>query len=331
MSYLINERDVYEITCEKSEYDHRRNSEVYIVTIKQDAAVVSKVLVRIKDILLTINPMSDHDKCKYAMKKAGQMAKVRDEIQETDIGDANFESLKGKIVNDDEVDQKLELLIYRFFRKYPGPTIKRLSPTDIFISTDFYYQNIVERLGYFVKRGRIVYSSLNGKEYELAPGGFEKLEALQRSSKVSSQLENRYFQLVELSNKVQEPFVFVLMPFKDKDIEQKVYFEIIKPTVEKELDISCIRSDEVTDPGVINNQIFTLIRRAKLIFAETTSRNPNVFYEIGMAHAFNKDVFIFNSSSNKELPFDIITNRAVFYDDYEDLKKKIVENLKDHV
>jgi len=97
------------------------------------------------------------------------------------------------------------------------------------------------------------------------------------------------------------------------------------------LGICCIRSDEETKPGVINNQIFTMIIKAKLIIAETTSKNPNVFYEVGMAHAFDKDVFIFNNSSNKDLPFDISTNRAVFYKDYEDLKKKIVKNLKDHV
>ena len=121
------------------------------------------------------------------------------------------------------------------------------------------------------------------------------------------------------------------MPFKPQEFDQKVYLDVIKPTVEKELGICCIRSDEETKPGVINNQIFTMILKAKLIIAETTSRNPNVFYEVGMAHAFNKDVFIFNSNKKKKLPFDISTNRAVFYDNCDDLKKKIVENLKDHV
>jgi len=333
MSYLINERDVYEITCEKYGYDHRRNSEEYIVTIKQDAAVVSKVLVRIHDILLTIYQMSDHDKRNYAMKKAAQMPKVRDELQETDIGEANFESLKGKIVNDDEVDQKLVLLIGRFFRKYSEPGTYILSLTDLFISTDFKYEKIDNRLRNFSKARGIIYENpIDKHTYVLAPAGLEKLEALRSAHNMNEHSENRYFQVVPLSKKVKEPFAFVLMPFKQQDFDQKVYSDVIKPTVEKELGICCIRSDEETKPGVINNQIFTMIIKAKLIIAETTSRNPNVFYEVGMAHAFNKDVFIFNSSKkNKKLPFDIITNRAVFYDDYEDLKKKILENLKDHV
>ena len=331
MNYLINKRDVYEITCMRSENDFQRDAEVFVVTIKQDVAVVSKVLVRISYELLMENPMSEHDKLNYSMKKAGQMAKVRDKLQETVIVTTNFESLKGKIVNDDEIDQKLVLLIGRFFRKYSGPVIKRLSPDDLFISTDFNYQSIVDSLGYFVKRGVIKYSSLSGDEYELEKRGFEMIEKLQQSSKVSTLPENRYFQLVSLSKKVKEPFVFVLMPFKPQEFDQKVYSDVIKPTVKKELGICCIRSDEETKPGVINNQIFTMILKAKLIIAETTSKNPNVFYEVGMAHAFNKDVFIFNNSSNKELPFDISTIRAVFYDDYEDLKEKIVENLKDHV
>ncbi len=168
--------------------------------------------------------------------------------------------------------------------------------------------------------------------FKITPRGFEEVESRERGTYMTKRVDNRYFQVVPLSKKVKEPFAFVLMPFKQQEFDQKVYSDVIKPTVEKELGICCIRSDEETKPGVINNQIFTMILKAKLIIAETTSRNPNVFYEVGMAHAFNKDVFIFNSSKkNKKLPFDIITNRAVFYDDYEDLKKKIVKNLKDHV
>ncbi|MCK4428256.1 MAG: hypothetical protein KAW16_07230, partial [candidate division Zixibacteria bacterium] len=96
MNYLINKRDVYEITCMRSENDFQRDAEVFVVTIKQDVAVVSKVLVRISYELLMENPMSEHDKLNYSMKKAGQMAKVRDKLQETVIVTTNFESLKGK-------------------------------------------------------------------------------------------------------------------------------------------------------------------------------------------------------------------------------------------
>jgi len=332
MNYLIDEIDVYEITCNRLNDNFQNDTEAFGVMIKEETRVVYQHLISITYELLKLNPMSEEEKCRYVMKKAAQMFKVQDERGKDAIVTTNFEKLRGKMVHDDEVDQHLLIFLGRFFKKHSGHIVHRISATDLFISTDFSYQKIVNRLGYFVRRGVLRYSSLSGKEeYELEKGGFEMLEKLQQSSKLSLLPENRYFQLVPLSSKVKEPFVFVLMPFNKDEIEQKVYSEIIKPIVEKELNISCIRSDEVTDPGVINNQIFALIRRAKLVIAETSSRNPNVFYEVGMAHTFNKDVFIFNNSSNKNLPFDIITNRAVFYDDYEDLKKKLVENLKDHI
>jgi len=329
---LITEKDVYNVKCKRipaEEYDGER----FIVTLGDEVnQVVRKIEVRLSGTLLASTGMQEPDKFDFASRAACRLVRSNEKGNEVSITTGNFDLLRGKQASDEEIDDTLRLLIHRFFTKYPDPKVNRLSPADVFLSTDFDFQRILNRLGYFEARGIIRKSSLNEYEYDLALGGFEKLEALERSPKVGPEPENRYFQLVPLSKKVKEPFVFALMPFKPREFGQKVYSDVIKPTVEKELGICCIRSDEETKLGVINNQIFTMIRKAKLIIAETTSRNPNVFYEVGMAHAFNKDVFIFNSSKkNKKLPFDIITNRAVFYDGYEDLKKKIVENLKDHV
>jgi hypothetical protein len=327
-SILITEQRVFEVDCVKitpGEYD----GEKYSVTIKDvENQIERKIIVRFTGSLLASTPISYTDKLNYAMRAASQVFRSNRERTGLVISTDNFIMLQSRKALDDEVDERLIILMVRFFKKYPIPILHKLSPSYLFISSDFDFWKIVQRLDYFEARGIIKKDRSSDEiEYELVPGGYEKLEALEKPVKLGA--ENRYFQIVPLSQKVKEPFVFVLMPFKEGEMEQRIYFDIIKPTVENELNMLCIRADEETKPGVINNQIFTLIHRAKLVIAETTSRNPNVFYEVGMAHAFNKDVFIFNSSKkNKKLPFDIITNRAVFY---EDLKKKIVENLKDHV
>jgi len=326
---LITKDDVYKIDCrpvERSNFD----GESYSVNIFKDPArLLARKVIGFVDTLLATRKISEGEKLNLAMKVAGQLH-VRGATQDqASVTYDNFETVQGRKADDEEIDSELIMLIARFFTIQPAGRAN-MTVYDVFVSTEFRIDDIRRRLLYLANRGFIQWVQTD--VFKITPMGFDQVEPRGRRTGMAKSTENRYFQIVPLSKKVKEPFAFVLMPFKPKDLDQKIYFDIIKPTVEKELGICCIRSDEERKPGVINNQIFTMILKAKLIIAETTSRNPNVFYEVGMAHAFNKDVFIFNSSKkNKKLPFDISTIRAVFYDDYEDLKKKIIENLKDHV
>ena len=240
----------------------------------------------------------------------------------------NFPLVLGKEADNEEIDTELMTLIATFFRVQPAER-SDLTIHDLFVSSDYRIEDIRRRLLYLANRDWI--NGVRTDVFRITSKGFEEAESRARGGDTTDVHANKYFQLVSLPRGIKKPFVFVLMPFKDQEgFKQEVYRKVIKPTVEQELGVICVRSDEVPDPGVINNQIFTLIRDAECIIAETTTGNPNVFYEVGMAHAFNKDVFIFNRSKNK-LPFDIRGDRAVFYDDYEDLKRKLVDNLKDHV
>jgi hypothetical protein len=326
---LITKDDVFKIDCRpvnRSEFD----GESYSVWIyKTPDHILAKKFIGYTGSLLASRTMSEGEKLNLAMKLGGRLYAQGTIQDKANITYDNFEIVQGKKVDDEKIDSELMILIAKFFKIQPAGRTD-LTIHDLFISTEFGIDDIRRRLHYLANRDLIRW--VRTDVFKITSKGFEEVESRGGGTGMAKSTENRYFQIVPLSKKVKEPFAFVLMPLKPQDFDQKVYFDIIKPTVEKVIGICCIRSDEETKPGVINNQIYTMIRKAKLIIAETTSRNPNVFYEVGMAHAFNKDVFIFNSSKkNKKLPFDIITTRAVFYDDYEDLKKKIIENLKDHI
>lgn len=326
---LVTKEDVYKIVARPVGSSANFGKKSFKVTIFKDPAhSLVDTSVDFTFRLLASQSIAEEEKRNLAMKLVGSLfahGETRDEVR---IGIENFETVQGRKAEDEEIDSELMILIAKFFKIQPAGRTD-LTIHDLFISTEFGIDDIRRRLQYLANRDLIKMGQTD--VFKITSKGFEEVESRGGGIGMVKSIENRYFQIVSLSKKVKEPFAFVLMPFKPQEFDQKIYSDVIKPTVEKELGICCIRSDEETKPGVINNQIYTMIRRAKLIIAETTSRNPNVFYEVGMAHAFNKDVFIFNNSINKELPFDIITNRAVFYDDYEDLKKKIVENLKDHV
>ena len=326
--FLITRQDVLKIDCRpvnRSEFD----GESYSVWVyKNPAQILSKKMIGFTGTLLASKKMTEEEKLNLAMKLGGRLFIQGATQDQVNITYDNFEHIRGKKVNDNEIDSKLMTLILKFFKIQPVERVD-MRIDDLFVSTDFRIDDIRRRLLYLSNRGWIEPFPTGG--FKITPKGFEEAETHEKGTDMMKSVDNRYFQVVSLSKKVKEPFVFVLMPFKQQEFDQKVYLDVIKPTVEKELGICCIRSDEETKPGIINNQIFTMIIKAKLIIAETTSKNPNVFYEVGMAHAFNKDVFIFNHSKKRKLPFDISTNRAIFYDDNEDLKKKLIENLKDHI
>jgi len=70
------------------------------------------------------------------------------------------------------------------------------------------------------------------------------------------------------------------------------------------------RSDKVKTPGIVTNQIVRLIVDATIVVADVTGRNPNVFYELGIAHSFAKPVIILVDQV-PALPFDTQGERVI--------------------
>ncbi len=87
---------------------------------------------------------------------------------------------------------------------------------------------------------------------------------------------------------------------------------------------------ELADPGIIFEDIKRQIAEAKIVIAEITAPNQNVFYELGYAHALNKPTILL-AQRHKELPFDIRSYRVTFYDDSIGGKPLLERNLKKHL
>lgn len=66
--------------------------------------------------------------------------------------------------------------------------------------------------------------------------------------------------------------------------------------------------------GSINKLIIEKIVNCELVIANLTSVNPNVMYELGIRHSFEKRVITVTEHGTK-LPFDIIDQRTLFYSD----------------
>ena len=67
-------------------------------------------------------------------------------------------------------------------------------------------------------------------------------------------------------------------------------------------------------PGqAIVQDIWHSVRKARLVVAELSGRNPNVMYEIGLAHAIGKPIVLL-ARSEEDVPFDLRALRYIYYD-----------------
>jgi hypothetical protein len=125
----------------------------------------------------------------------------------------------------------------------------------------------------------------------------------------------------------ERPRAFVAMPFEEPF--NTMYREVIRPEAEL-LGLEVIRVDELARPGIIFEEIKREISESKVVIAEITSPNQNVFYELGYAHALNKPTILL-ARRGGDLPFDIRSYRVIFYDDTIGGKPEVERSLIKHL
>lgn len=122
---------------------------------------------------------------------------------------------------------------------------------------------------------------------------------------------------------------FVVMPFV---LPLGNHYSLIYEPAIKKAGLKPVRADDdIFATGKIIDQIWAGINSAKVLVAELTSRNPNVFYELGLAHALKKPVVLISSNEN-DVPFDVRHIRVIYYDVNDPfwgdkLQTKVAENI----
>ena len=128
---------------------------------------------------------------------------------------------------------------------------------------------------------------------------------------------------IELGSlEINRRLVFVLTPFREE--EYPTYSTIISAF--DGLGVEVVRGDEVRAKGAILSHIVRQMLSARIIIANVNGRNPNVMYELGIAHAMGKDVLII-AHTKEGAPFDISSRRILFYKDGRDLRDKLRNEL----
>jgi nucleoside 2-deoxyribosyltransferase len=79
------------------------------------------------------------------------------------------------------------------------------------------------------------------------------------------------------------------------------------------------------------DQIWSGINSARVLVAELTTRNPNVFYELGLAHALRKPVVLV-AGAEEDVPFDLKHIRVIYYEMSDPFwGQKLVDKISENI
>lgn len=185
-----------------------------------------------------------------------------------------------------------------------------------------------------LKAGKVysVKTSLKGSKVILNVDGVDVISANLPFSLAQSQvgiwcLGSHDIKISNYKVERETPKVFIVMQFTTPYNE--LYNDVIRKVC-GEFGLEAVRADETFSPGIIIADVAKQIVESKLIIADITPTNPNVFYEVGFAHALNKPTILI-AEKPTELPFDVSAFRTLFYENSIRGKAKIEEGLRKHI
>jgi len=107
---------------------------------------------------------------------------------------------------------------------------------------------------------------------------------------------------------------FYITPIGEEDSEERRHSDflmeyIIKPAV-AEFGLTVVRADQMGKPGMIGKQVIEHILNARLVIADLSFHNPNVFYELCLRHATRLPTVQVKRTVDK-IPFDLNQYRTI--------------------
>ncbi len=108
--------------------------------------------------------------------------------------------------------------------------------------------------------------------------------------------------------KIEPSLVSVMMPF---DASFMQVYDVLQK-IAQGVGLRCRRADEIWENPAIIQDIVSLIDRSRAVICDCTGRNPNVFYEIGIAHTLGRDVILITQNP-ADIPFDLRHLRFLSY------------------
>lgn len=107
---------------------------------------------------------------------------------------------------------------------------------------------------------------------------------------------------------IEPTLVSAMMPFHPSFV---AVYETLQRTAQA-VGLRCRRADDIWENPAVIQDVVSLIDRSRIVICDCSTRNPNVFYEIGIAHTLGREVILI-TQSERDIPFDLRHLRYVRY------------------
>ena len=122
---------------------------------------------------------------------------------------------------------------------------------------------------------------------------------------------------------IDRSLVSAMMPF---DASFTAVYKSIQQAA-KNAELICKRADDFWEHDAIMQDVVTLIDRAMIVVCDCTGRNPNVFYETGIAHTLGRNVILITQNPD-DIPFDLRHLRYILYLNNKEGRAKLTKELQ---
>lgn len=206
--------------------------------------------------------------------------------------DGKFGLLFGEIQVDSTKDKNYEVFYNKPYSRPPSLVIRQRSGS---------YEIIEQRTDGFKIQGHDIYNRI----YWRADGEFGSLD-----THVNSSFSSFSYSIFGAPNTKYTYDLFMLMPFTTS--LKPVYDDHIKK-IAKAQNLTIARADDFFSQNSIMYEVWSAITQAAILIADCTGKNPNVFYEIGIAHTLGKPVILITQNQD-DVPFDLRHIRYIHYE-----------------
>jgi len=130
------------------------------------------------------------------------------------------------------------------------------------------------------------------------------------------------FQITEHEN-IERALASAMMPF---DAGFNATYDAIRQAAEN-AGLRCRRADDIWENAAIIQDVVALIDRSRIVVCDCSGRNPNVFYEAGIAHTLGREVILI-TQNDQDIPFDLRHLRYIRYLDNAEGRAALTQQLQ---